>query len=175
MARGLTAKQEVFVEEYLIDLNATQAAIRAGYSARNASRIASELLTKTRVRARVDEALAERSKRTGVNAERVLRELARLAFIDPTRLIDEDGGIIPSASEDDRAAIMGVKVKRTPGDAGDSVEREVRLADKIKALELLGKHLGMYTDRLAVDASAIVQIVDDIPGKPASPTPENGE
>lgn len=79
----LTAKQQTFVEEYLIDLNATQAAIRAGYSAKNADKIGSELLGKTRVAEAVSMAMAERSRRTGINQDRIQQEIAFLeGFLD---------------------------------------------------------------------------------------------
>jgi phage terminase small subunit len=143
---GLTKRQQRFVEEYLIDLNATQAAIRAGYSPNSARDIGSENLTKPHIRARVDEALAERSKRTGINADRVVRELARIAFVNAADVINFDSATLSeNASEDDTAAIASVKVKTIPTQEGEGVECEIRLADKIKALELLGKHLGMFT------------------------------
>ncbi len=77
----MTAKQKQFCEEYLIDLNATQAAIRAGYSPDTAKSVGSENLTKPDLRRRIDAEIAERSKRTGVNADRVVRELAKIAFV----------------------------------------------------------------------------------------------
>ncbi len=143
----LTAKQKRFVEEYLIDLNATQAAIRAGYSPNSARDIGSENLTKPHIRARIDEALAERSKRTGINADRVVRELARIAFVNAADVINFDTATLSeNASEDDTAAIASVRVKTIPTDAGEGVEREIRMCDKLKALELLGKHLGMFNN-----------------------------
>ena len=143
----MTAKQKRFVEEYLIDLNATQAAIRAGYSPNSARDIGSENLTKPHIRARVEEALAERSKRTGINADRVVRELARIAFVNAADVINFDSATLSeNASEDDTAAIASVKVKTIPTDAGEGVEREIRMCDKLKALELLGKHLGMFNN-----------------------------
>ena len=74
---ALTPKQKLFVDEYLIDLNATQAAIRAGYSPSNADKIGSELLGKTRVSDAIKTAMAERSRRTGINQDRILTELPR--------------------------------------------------------------------------------------------------
>lgn len=143
----LSAKQERFCEEYLIDLNATQAAIRAGYSVNSAGSIGSENLEKPEIRARIDAALAERSKRTGINADRVLRELGRIAFVNAVDVIDmQDATVKGDAERDDTAAIASVKVKVIPGEDGDGVEREIRLADKLKALELCGKHLGMFKD-----------------------------
>lgn len=168
MAR-LTAKQKRFIEEYLIDLNATQAAIRAGYSPDTAYSIGSENLKKPEIRARVDQAMAERSKRTGINAERVLIELARVGLINPGNLINFNAATIKEdASEDDLAAVASVKVKTIPTDDGDIVEREVRLADKLKALELLGKHLGMFKDKVDVTiekSEKLADIIDQLGGE----------
>ena len=148
---ALTEKQKRFCDEYLIDLNATQAAIRAGYSVKNADKIGSELLGKTRVSETISRKIAERSKRTGINQDRVIQELARIAFVNPQNVIDSEDA---SVRED-------VKVKTMDGAKGKSVEREVRLNDKMKALELLGKHLGMFKDKLEVDADMDLNITID--------------
>ena len=159
----LTAKQKRFVEEYLIDLNATQAAIRAGYSPDSAKEIGCENLTKPNIRARVDKAMAERSKRTGINSERVLIELARVGLINPANLINFNAATIKAeALEDDLAAIASVKVKTIPTEEGDIVEREVKLADKLKALELIGRHLGMFNDKLNINADIKTDKLDSI-------------
>ena len=158
----MTKKQKLFCEEYLIDLNATQAAIRAGYSPKTANEQGSRLLANVSIRTYIDKAMAERSKRTGVNADRVIQELARVAFVNAPDVVDPKTATVrPDASEDDTAAIASVKVKVVDGDFS-SIEREVRFADKLKALELLGKHLGMFTDKLNVNAEMAVKIVDDI-------------
>ncbi len=144
----MTKKQRRFIEEYLIDLNATQAAIRAGYSPDTAGSIGNENMQKPEIRAHIDRAMAERSKRTGVSADRVVMELARIAFVNAVDVIDPKTATIKSeASSDDTAAIQSVKVK-TFGD--DGLEREIKMADKIKALELLGRHMGMFKDKLEV-------------------------
>ena len=161
----LTEKQKRFIEEYLIDLNATQAAIRAGYSPNSARDIGSENLTKPDIRARIDEALAERSKRTGINADRVLREIARIAFVNAADVINFDSATIAEgASTDDTAAIASVKVKTIPTADGEGVEREIRLADKLKALELCGKHLGMFKDNPEANIPVTVVINYDYGG-----------
>ncbi|WP_352420746.1 terminase small subunit [Proteiniborus sp.] len=153
MAR-LTAKQKRFIEEYLIDLNATQAAIRAGYSPDTAYSIGSENLKKPEIRARVDKAIAERSKRTGINQDRILIELARIGLLNPDNVVNFGSATVKAeATEDDLAAIASVKVKTIPMEDGDMVEREVRFHDKIKALELAGKHLGMFKDKVEVSGS----------------------
>lgn len=157
-------RRERFIEEYLIDLNATQAYIRAGYSARGANASAAKLLANPSIRARVDEQLAARSRRTGVTQDRVVRELARIAFLQAPDVIHaEDATVRADAAPDDLAAIASVRVKTIPTQDGTGVEREVKFADKLKALELLGKHLGMYTDRVIV-AEDVPRIVDDIGG-----------
>ena len=142
----MTQKQKRFIEEYLIDLNATQAAIRAGYSPDTARQTGSENLSKPVIRAQIDRAMAERSKRTGVNAERVVQELAKIAFVNAAEVIDPKTATVKEdALPEDTAAIQSVKVK-TFGE--DGLEREIKMADKLKALELLGKHLGMFKDRI---------------------------
>lgn len=147
----MTKKQKRFCEEYLIDLNATQAAIRAGYSPESAGQIGEQNLKKLEIRARIAKAMAERSKRTGVNADRVVRELAKIAFVNAADVINaEDATLRKDAADEDLAAIQAVKVK-TFGD--DGLEREIKMADKLKALELLGKHLGLFEDRLKIVAS----------------------
>ncbi len=147
--RPLTPKQERFVEEYLIDLNASQAAIRAGYSPKSAKDIGQQLLAKTHIRARVDIALAERSKRTGINADRVLLELAKLALANPLDVVEAmDATIRDGATREDTAAIQSIKCKVIPQKNDEPIiEREVRLYDKNKSLELLGKFLGMVVDK----------------------------
>lgn len=140
---AVTDKQERFCEEYMIDLNATQAAIRAGYSPKTANEQAARLLVNVSVQDRLAQLQAEQSRRTGVSADRVVRELARIAFANASDLIDpETASVKLDASRDDLAAIQSVKVK-TFGE--DGLEHEVKLADKLKALDLLGRHLGMYS------------------------------
>ena len=156
----LNARQQRFVEEYLIDLNATQAAIRAGYKKTEYTDTnANKLLENTRIREAIDKAMAERSKRTGINQDRVIQELARIAFDYPQNDINaEDGSVRDGATEDDLACIQSVKVKTMNGEKGYSEEREVRLNDKIKALELLGKHLGMFKDKVELEADMELNI-----------------
>lgn len=146
----MTKKQKRFVEEYLIDLNATQAAIRAGYSPDTAGSIGSENLKKPEIRARIDRAIAERSKRTGVNQDRVLMELAKLAFVNAKDVIDfSKGKVKEDADPDDLACIQSVKIR--PTEFGE--EREIKLFDKKGALVDLGKHLGMFKDKVEISGT----------------------
>lgn len=158
----LTKKQKRFVEEYLIDLNATQAAIRAGYSPDTAQQMGSENLSKPVIKNAIDKAIAERSRRTGINQDRVIQEIAKLAFLNPIDVIDMDEATIKGeANRDDTACIASVKVKVIPGEDGNITEREVKTYDKLKALELLGKHLGMFTDKLKMEGNVPVVIMGD--------------
>lgn len=157
MARKLTDKQQRFVEEYLIDLNATQAAIRAGYSVKTANEQGSQNLAKLSIQQAIAERMAERSRRTGVNQDRVVLELAKIAFVKMTDIVDSEGNIKGDAAEDDLACIESVKYKHSDTDTGYSEEREVKIASKLKALELLGKHLGMWNDK--VDLNVALPIV----------------
>mgnify|MGYP000723377013 FL=1 len=151
---ALTPKQKLFVDEYLIDLNATQAAIRAGYSPNNADKIGSELLGKTRVSDAISKAMAERSRRTGINQDRILIELAKIALVNPANVVDfDEATILDSALPEDLAAVASVKVKRFPTKEGEGIEREIKFYDKTKALDLAGRHLGMFKDKLEVSGT----------------------
>jgi phage terminase small subunit len=153
---ALTRKQARFVAEYLIDLNATQAAIRAGYSARNAGKIGPELLGKTRISSAIDEAHEARSQRTGVTADRVVAELAKIGFANMQDFMKAAPGGDPyldfsALSRDQAAALQEVTVEDYVEGRGED-KRDVKrvkfkLADKRAALVDLGRHLGLFVDR----------------------------
>ena len=159
MAAGkLTPKQEAFVREYMIDLNATQAAIRAGYSEKTANRIGAENLSKPVIQEAIRVQRTAQEVRTKISADRVLRELARVAFADATDYSYIENGSVrlrdsSTLSEDQRAAVAYIK----DGAAGP----EVRLYDKIKALELIGKHLGMYDKREETEDRSVRVVIED--------------
>jgi len=161
MAGELTPKQAQFVKEYLVDLNATQAAIRAGYSAKMADKIGSQLLGKTRVLESVQKAMAERSQRTEITADRVLAEYAKLAFFDPRKFYDDNGCLIPIHELPDDAAAciagMDVSTERVGKDKDGSPEfatvRKIKLVDKKGALDSVARHLGMFNDKLNLSGS----------------------
>ena len=147
----LTEKQQRFVDEYLIDLNATQAAIRAGYSVKTANEQGAQNLAKVSIQQAIAEQMADRSRRTGVNQDRIVLELARIAFAKITDIVDSEGKIKSTATDDDLACIESVKYKGSESETSSSVEREVKISSKLKALELLGKHLGMWNNKLDVN------------------------
>lgn len=156
----MTRKQARFCEEYLIDLNATQAAIRAGYSPDTAGAIGAENLKKPQIQKAISKAMADRSRRTGVNGDRVVMELAKIAFVNAADVINADDATLKStAAPEDLAAIQSIKVK----DLGEmGMEREIRMADKLKALELLGRHLGLFDDRLKLEGKLDTGKLDSI-------------
>lgn len=150
-AHQLTGKQAAFVREYLVDLNATQAAIRAGYSPKTAEQLAYQLLQKPSVRQAIAAAMQARQQRTEITQDRVLQELARIAFLDPGKLFDAAGAPVPlqTLDEDTRRAVIGLDVVTVGNaDAGIGQVQKIKLADKKGALELLGRHLGMWNDKL---------------------------
>lgn len=154
----LNEKRQRFVDEYLIDLNGTQAAIRAGYSVKTANEQASRLLANVNIQQAISEQMAERSKRTGINQDRVVLELAKIAFVKMPDLVDSEGRIRDNATDDDLACIESIKYKSSESETGSSVEREVKISPKLKALELLGKHLGMWNDKLDVTVTQPIVI-----------------
>lgn len=169
---GLNPKQAIFVREYLIDKNATKAAIRAGYSAKTADRIGPELLGNSCVKDAVNRALIKQQERTEVTADRVLRELAAIAFADTRKLYREDGSIKSPGELDDRtaSALAGIDTEERDGEDGcRAYTRKVKQWDKVKALELLGKHLGLYPTRgtlsIALDGQVDVQHTHRIEGR----------
>lgn len=156
---ALTAKQRRFVDEYLIDLNATQAAIRAGYSEHTARSVGSENLTKPDISAAIEAAMRERQVRTEITADRVLQELARIAFFDIRKLYREDGSMKSMHELDDEAAavLAGVDVVETLDkdvDAEGNVRatpvhtKKAKIPDKVGALTLAMRHLGMLKDKV---------------------------
>lgn len=143
---ALTDKQERFVQEYLVDLNATQAAIRAGYSEHTARSQGQRLLTKVDIQAAIQARQAELREKTEITQERVLDELSAIAFAVGTdySIINEDGEVeyTPTAelTERQRKAVAIAQTGRNG--------TEIKMHDKVRALELLGKHLGIFTERV---------------------------
>lgn len=157
----LTPKQALFVKEYLVDLNATQAAIRAGYSAKTARQIGEENLSKPDIARAIAEQRKGREERTLITADRILLETARLAFFDPRKLFNADGTPkgIHELDDDSAACIGGLKVV-TKGNAemGFGEVLEYKINDKNSALEKLFKHQGLYEqdNRQKNDPAAIL-------------------
>lgn len=167
---ALTDKQKRFCEEYLIDLNATQAAIRSGYSPKTAEQTASRLLRNVKVQEYIAKRQKELSRSIEITQERVIKELALIAFSNNADyahvvekkmqveaggalvdVLDKDGKPVmyrtvePVLTEEQKRALAVIKKGR------DGLE--VKSCDKVKALELLGKHLGIFTDKIEANVN----------------------
>ena len=142
MSRSLTHKQTMFVKEYLCDLNATQAAIRAGYSVKRAEFTGSDLVRNRKVAAAIQEAMDRRSAKTEITADRVLREVSHMALYDPADIAGANISgpqDIPSLPESVRRAIIGWSWDKQ----GNFI---LKLSPKTPSLELLGRHLMIWRD-----------------------------
>lgn len=154
----LTPKQEQFVREYLIDLNATQAAIRAGYSEKTAQVIAAENLSKPIIRATIDAALAERSEETKVDAAYVLKRLHDENEADIADLYDpETGALLPVHKWPliwRKGLVQGIDVFEEKDHEGNVIGfmRKVKIDSRIKRTELIGKHVNVqaFKDQIEV-------------------------
>lgn len=151
----LTPKQLAFIREYTIDLNATQAAIRAGYSEKTARQAGAENLSKPDIQAELTKLMEARAQRVEIDADTVLRELLRLARVDLCEAFNDDGSLKPvrDMPEDVRRAISGVDVFEEFQGRGEDREmigytKKLRFWDKTKALEMLGRHLKLFSDKL---------------------------
>ena len=166
---GLTAKQARFVEEYLIDLNATQAAIRAGYSQRTARQVGAENLTKPVIASAISAAQSARSKRVNVNADWVLSRLTEEATADLADILDDAGAIRPVKEWPliwRQGLVAGIDVQEDTVE-GEKVGQTVKLklSDRIKRIELIGKHVnvGAFRENVAVtnpDGSLKPTVID---------------
>jgi phage terminase small subunit len=176
MAQKLTPKEKAFVKEYPVDLCGTKAAIRAKYSAKSAARIAFSLLERPHIRLAIDEELRKRSERTEITADRVLRELAKIGFSDVRDLFTETGALrrIEDMGGDAAACVSSIEVVvHKSKDNSEEVERtaKIRLWDKQAALVNIGRHLGMFKDKIEItgrDGGPVETITTSMTAKEAA-------
>ena len=135
---ALTAKQKIFVQEYLVDLNATQAAIRAGYSPKTANRTASENLSKPDIQAAIHKSMQKREKRVEVNQDYVISKLFEI----------------------------------TEKEASDMPESDLKYGSKIKAIELLGKHVGAWDRKDDKNKDAVIEGIKALADIVKKPQPD---
>ena len=163
----MTPKQKIFVKEYLIDLNATQAAIRAGYSAKNADKIGSQLLGKTSVFAAIEKAQDERAGKLSIDAEYVLNRLVEIDQMDVLDIMDEKMSIKPVSEWPKvwRQYLSGFDLAEMFEGTGDDralvgILKKIKWPDKTRNLELLGKHINVqaFKDRVEQTGSVAVTV-----------------
>lgn len=171
MARSLTPKQQRFVDEYLVDLNGTQAAIRAGYSQKTAGQIAEKLLKKAEIREAVTAARQKTANKLEITREKVLEEYAKLAFSDPRALFREDGTLKHPTELDDNAAAALAQFEvleefdgHGEGRTQIGFTKRVKWSDKRAALDSIARMMGWNEDKLKLqgDKDAPIQTVTRI-------------
>ena len=162
----ITEMQRRFVDEYMIDLNGTQAAIRAGFLSTKASSASTSMLKYVPVREEIARRMAARSSRVGLNADRVLFELGKLVVGDTRSVFNDDGTLKKPTEMDEYASplIAGVKTRRVIEMGVDEEGRaittpvemqEVKLVDRISAITLAMRHLGMMNDKLDINVTSL--------------------
>lgn len=161
---SLNEKQRRFAAEYLIDLNAKQAAIRAGYSPKTAESQGSRLLSNAKVAKAIQDGKEARAARTEITQDRVLQELARLAFFDIRQLYHEDGRLkAPHELDDDTAAAVAqlesIEEYAGRGDDREAIgtTKKAKTFSKDAALALAMRHLGMLNDKLTIQRPRVVR------------------
>lgn len=146
-ASDLNDKQERFCREYVIDLNGTQAAIKAGYAEKNADVKASQLLRIVKVQALIKKLQAEISKRTEITADMVIQEIAKIAFANQQDYVSEGNSIVDVSKidKDKAAAVESIQTTTTTTKDGfETTQVKIKQHSKVAALEQLAKHLGLY-------------------------------
>lgn len=153
----LNDKRARFVDEYLIDLNATQAAVRAGYSERTAYSQGQRLLKDVEVQAQLQKRMQDRQQRTEINADYVLKRLVEIDQLDVVDILDNTGNFKPVLDwpKEWRQTLSGMDVQEMMSGDIESVIRKIKWPDKLKNLELLGKHVNVnaFRDQVSVDVN----------------------
>ena len=173
--RKLSPRQELFVKEYLIDLNATQAAIRAGYSIKTAQEQAYQLLQKPSVQAAIAEAKKDRSAQTQIDANYVLNRLVEIDQMDVLDILTDEGNIKPVRDWPKvwRITLSGMDVNRlsslegSDGQTYESIMQKIKWPDKVKNLEMIGKHVtvGAFKEKLELSGGLTLsheQMLDEL-------------
>lgn len=186
--KRLTGLQEAFAQQYLVDLNGTAAAERAGYSKARAAQSASDLLSNPAVQKRIAELQSERTTRLQITQDRVLLEVSRIAFLDIRRALNDDGSLkaITELDDDTAAAISGLDLLEEFAGSGEERmqigwTKKLKLADKKGSLELLMRHMGMLNDKLKLQGDAanpLVLLLQQMNGsavKPVQNPPDNDD
>lgn len=161
---GLTDKQQRFVDEYLIDLNATQAAIRAGYSEKTAAAIGAENLIKPNIQNAIQEAQAKRQEQTQIDAAYVLRRLVEIDQMDVLDIMDDQMKIRPVNEWPKVWRQYVVNLDNLELSDGEGCFKKIKWPDKVKNLELLGRHVsvGAFKDKVEHSGKLEIQSLSDL-------------
>jgi phage terminase small subunit len=167
----LTAKQQRFVVEFLANgMNATRAAISAGYSEKTAESQGSRLLSNVKVAKIIGDKASKALAKREITAERVLDEIAKLAFLDPRKLFASDGSLVPihELDDDTAASVAGLEVNELFEGDGEQKHaygllKKIKIADKGQNLERLGRYFKLFTDKSEVTGNVGVQLINSVP------------
>lgn len=160
------ARQLRFFDEWLVDLNASAAYVRAGYAEKNAnvdaSKLLAKLLAKPELAAKAAATKKQQTEEAGLRSLDVLRELMSFAFLDVGTAYDDEGKLLPlkEMPEATRRSIASIETTNIGGDEGVAVLSKVKFHDKPRGLELLGKHLKMWTDKVLHEGGVSVEVID---------------
>jgi phage terminase small subunit len=168
----LTDKQQRFCEEYLIDLNATQAAIRAGYSEKTAGQIGEQNLKKLEIQTCIQGLQKNRSERTKVTADMVLQELAKVGFSNVQDYLEGDLSIkdLTTIERNKADAVSSIKKTVTEFESGSKTVVEFKLHDKLKALDMIGRHIGFF-EKDNEQGTPAVNVINNFTLKKRAPEP----
>lgn len=161
VSRALTAKQDIFCQEYLIDLNATQAAIRAGYSVKTANEQAPRLLVNVSVANRIAELMKARAERVQIDSDYVLKRLAEIDQLDVSDILNDDLTIRPLSQWPKvwRQFVSGVDITELKStDDVTALLKKIKWPDKLKNLELIGKHISVQAFKEQKEISGSLNI-----------------
>ena len=162
----LNKKQERFISEYLKDLNATQAYIRAGYSARTANICGPRLLSNVSIKTEIERLTTEKAAEAGVTVDKIVKEAALIAFSDLSEFLQNSEDIKDPSKwpEHVRRGLQSYKITKQSGGKTETTRTEVKLWDKVACLEFLGRYLGMLKDK-GDQAQIIFVQADDVKRK----------
>ena len=171
---SLSHRQRLFVAAYLGNgFNASRAARAAGYSESTAAHQSTRLARNPKLARIVAQQAQKEMARREITAERVLEEMAKLAFFDPRRIFDANGNLLPPSQmgEDEAAAIAGLDLRQMQD---GSEMKKIKLADKLKSLEVLGRYLRLFTERVEHSGTLGVQLIHDVPRPERRSDPQPG-
>ncbi|XKM12674.1 terminase small subunit [Orbaceae bacterium ac157xtp] len=168
----LTDKQELFCREYIIDLNATQAAIRAGYSEKTATEQGARLLTNVKVQNLIQALINDRKTRNKIDADYVLKRLIEIDQMDVVDILNDNGDLLPIKEWPKvwRTTLSGLDIAIIGSGDTEAIMKKIKWPDKVKNLELLGKHVDVqaFKDKTDLDLNIGIE------NKPLSEIFKNG-
>lgn len=169
MANPMDDRYRAFIQEYVMCWNVQKAAIKAGYEPKSARSTGYAIMNRPEVRAEIDRIIAEREESNKVRRLMIIEQLTKIATSDVKDFMtwNEDGTAFLNPDLVDGEIIAELNVDKSTftsmdGETSEKVKKKLKLHDKLKALELLGKHVGMWDDKLNINMKAQVTIVDDI-------------